>query len=62
MGLDRISKWKMAQGGVHHAPVGYTQLVLMNAGPNPEGFFGYLASEPAEPMRKLAPARRGETA
>jgi len=62
MGLDRISKRKLAQGGVHHAPAGYYQLTLMNAGPNPEGFFGFFASELAEPMRKLAPARRGETA
>jgi hypothetical protein len=62
MGLDRISKWKMAQGGVYHALVGYAQLALMKAGPNPGGFFGYFASELAEPMRKLAPARRGETA
>jgi hypothetical protein len=62
MGLNRISKRKMAQGGVHHAPAGYDQLALMNAGPNPEGFFGFIASELAEPMRKLAPARRGETA
>jgi hypothetical protein len=52
----------MAQGGVHHAPAGYDQLALVNAGPNPEGFFGFFASELAEPMRKLAPARRGETA
>jgi hypothetical protein len=62
MGIDRISKRKMAQGGVHHAPAGYDQLALMNAGPNPEGFFGYFASELAEPMRRLAPARRSETA
>jgi hypothetical protein len=62
MGLNRISKRKMAQGGVHHAPAGYDQLALMNAGPNPEGFFGFFASELAEPMRKLAPARRGGTA
>jgi hypothetical protein len=62
MGLNRISKRKMAQGGVHHAPAGYDQLALMNAGPNPEGFFGFIASELAEPMRMLAPARRGETA
>jgi hypothetical protein len=62
MGLNRISKRKMAQGGVHHAPAGYDQLALMNAGPSPEGFFGFFASELAEPMRKLAPARRGETA
>jgi hypothetical protein len=62
MGLNRISKRKMAQGGVHHAPAGYDQLALMNAGANPEGFFGFFASELAEPMRKLAPARRGETA
>jgi hypothetical protein len=52
----------MAQGGVHHAPAGYDQLALTNAGPNPEGFFGSFASEFAEPMRKLAPARRGEAA
>jgi hypothetical protein len=62
MGLDRISKSKMAQRSVHHAPVGYDQLALMNAGPNPEGFFGFLASELAEPMQRLAPARRSETA
>jgi hypothetical protein len=62
MGLDRISKRKMAQGGVHHAPAGDDQLTLMNAAPNPEGFFGFFASELAEPMRKLAPARRGGTA
>ena len=52
----------MAQGGVHHVTAGYDQLALMNAGPNPEGYFGFFVSELAEPMRKLAPARRGETA
>jgi len=52
----------MAQGGVHHAPACYYQLTLMNAGPNPEGFFGFFASELTEPMRKLTPARRGGTA
>jgi hypothetical protein len=52
----------MAQGGVQHAPAGYDQLALMNTGPNPEGFFGCFASELAEPMRKLALARRGGTA
>jgi hypothetical protein len=62
MGLDRTSKRKMAQGGVHHTPTGYDQLALMNAGPNPECFFGFFALELAEPMRRLAPARRGETA
>jgi hypothetical protein len=62
MSLDRISKWKMAQGGVHHAPVGYDQLALTNAGPNPEGFLDFFASELAEPMRRLAPTRRSETA
>jgi hypothetical protein len=62
MGLDRIPKRKMAQGGVHHAPARYYRLALMNAGPNPEGFFGFFASELAEPRRKLAPARRSETA
>jgi hypothetical protein len=62
MGPERISKRKMAQGGVQHAPAGYDQLALMNTGPNPEGFFGCFASELAEPMRKLAPARRGGTA
>jgi hypothetical protein len=62
MDLDRISKRKMAQGGVHHAPDGYDQLALMNAAPNPEGFFGFFASELAESMRKLAPSRRSEMA
>jgi hypothetical protein len=52
----------MAQGGVHHAPAGYGRLALMNAGPNPEGFFGFFASELAEPRRKLAPSHRSETA
>jgi hypothetical protein len=62
MGLARISKRKLAQGGIHHAPAGYDQLALMNAGPNPEGFFGFFASELAEPRWKLAPSRRRETA
>jgi hypothetical protein len=62
MGLARTSKKKMAQGGFHYAPVGYYHLVLMNADPNPEGFFGSFASELTEPMRWLAPARRSETA
>jgi hypothetical protein len=62
MGLARISKRKMAQGGVHHAPAGYDRLALMNAGPNPERFFGFFAPELAEPRRKLAPSHRSETA
>jgi hypothetical protein len=53
MGIDRISKRKIARGGVHHAPAGYDQLALISAGPNPEGFFDFFASELAEPMRKL---------
>jgi hypothetical protein len=62
MDLDRISKWKLAQRGVHHTPAGHDQLALMNAAPNPEDFFGFFASELAESMRKLAPSRRSEMA
>jgi hypothetical protein len=55
IGIDRKSKRKIAQGGVHHAPAGYDHLALINAGPNPEAFFDFIASEFAEPVRKLAP-------
>ena len=34
---------------------GYDHLVLINAGPNPEGFLVFFASELAEPLRKLMP-------
>ena len=34
---------------------GYDHLALINAGPDPEGFFGFLASELAGPMRALTP-------
>src|ERR687894_1055464 len=32
---------------------GYDHLALVNAGPDPEGFFDFFASELAEPLRKL---------
>ena len=35
---------------------GYDHLVLINAGPDPEGFFDFFASELAEPLRKLTPS------
>ena len=35
---------------------GYDHLALMNAGPDPEGFFDFFASELAEPLRKLTPS------
>jgi hypothetical protein len=33
---------------------GFDQLVLMNAGPDPEGFFDFFAKELAEPLRALS--------
>ena len=35
---------------------GYDHLALINAGPDPEGFFDFFASELAEPMRSLKPS------
>ena len=35
---------------------GYDHLALINAGPNPEGFFDVFASELAEPLRMLTPS------
>jgi G6PDH family F420-dependent oxidoreductase len=35
---------------------GYDHLALVNAGPDPEGFFDFFASELAEPLRKLTPS------
>ena len=35
---------------------GFDHLALINAGPDPEGFFDFFASELAEPLRKLTPA------
>ena len=35
---------------------GYDHLALINAGPDPEGFFGFFASELAEPLRELTPS------
>jgi hypothetical protein len=35
---------------------GYDHLALINAGPDPEGFFDFFASELAEPLRKLTPS------
>ena len=34
---------------------GYEHLALINAGPDPEGFFDFFASELAEPLRNLTP-------
>ena len=34
---------------------GYDHLALINAGPDPDGFFDFFASELAEPLRKLTP-------
>ena len=35
---------------------GYDRLALVNAGPYPEGFFVFFASELAEPLRELTPS------
>jgi hypothetical protein len=35
---------------------GYDHLALINAGPDPEGFFDFFASELAEPLRKVTPS------
>ncbi len=35
---------------------GYDHLALINAGPDPGGFFDFFASELAEPLRKLTPS------
>ena len=35
---------------------GYDHLALINAGPDPEGFFDFFASELAEPLRDLTPS------
>jgi G6PDH family F420-dependent oxidoreductase len=35
---------------------GYDHLALINAGPDPEGFFDFFASELAEPLRNLSPS------
>ena len=35
---------------------GYDHLALINAGPDPEGFFGFFAAELAGPMRALTPS------
>ena len=35
---------------------GYDHLALINAGPDPDGFFDFFASELAEPMRSLEPS------
>jgi hypothetical protein len=35
---------------------GYDHLALINAGPDPEGFFDFFASEVAEPLRTLTPS------
>jgi len=35
---------------------GYDHLALVNAGPDPGGFFDFFASELAEPLRKLRPS------
>jgi hypothetical protein len=34
---------------------GYDHLALINAGPDPEGFFDFFVSELAEPLRNLTP-------
>jgi len=34
---------------------GYDHLAMINAGPDPEGFFDFFASELAQPLRKLTP-------
>jgi hypothetical protein len=35
---------------------GYDHLALINAGPDPEGFFDFFALELAEPLRKVTPS------
>jgi hypothetical protein len=38
---------------------GFDHLVAMNAGPDPDGFMDFFASELAAPLRALTPATRG---
>ncbi len=38
---------------------GFDHLVLLNNGPDPDGFFDFFQRELAEPLRDLAPAMAG---
>ena len=53
IGSDPSVHLATAQGFVD---AGYDHLALINAGPDPDGFFDFFASELAEPMRALTPS------
>ena len=53
IGRDPSVHLATAQG---FADAGYDHLALINAGPDPDGFFDFFASELAEPMRALTPS------
>ncbi|QIN77874.1 TIGR03557 family F420-dependent LLM class oxidoreductase [Rubrobacter marinus] len=53
IGPDPSVHLATAQGFVD---AGYDHLALINAGPDPDGFFDFFASEIAEPMRALKPS------
>jgi G6PDH family F420-dependent oxidoreductase len=40
-----------------YAEAGFDHLALVNAGPEPDGFFAFFADELAEPLRAIAPGR-----
>jgi G6PDH family F420-dependent oxidoreductase len=40
-----------------YAEAGFDHLALVNAGPDPDGFFAFFADELAEPLRAIAPGR-----
>jgi hypothetical protein len=40
-----------------YAEAGFYHLALVNAGPDPDGFFAFFADELAEPLRAIAPGR-----
>ena len=42
-----------------YAEAGFDHLALVNAGPDPDGFFAFFADELAEPLRAIASADEG---
>jgi len=53
VGRDASSHLAVAQ---RFGEAGYDHLALINAGPHPEGFLAFFASELAESLRKLTPS------
>jgi hypothetical protein len=53
VGPDASSRLAVAHQFVD---AGYDYLALINAGPGPEGYFDFFASELAEPLRKPTPS------